>query len=199
MQEKRVSSGGVDYKLDKPFFVLATQNPIEQEGTYPLPEAQLDRFLFNILVKYPSLEEELDIMRSVTSAVQPEINKVLDGATILEFQQLVRRIPVAEHIFEYAAALVRATRPDEPEAPEFVKKFMAWGAGPRASLNLILAGKSRAALRGRCHVAIEDIQAVCVPILRHRVIPNFAARSEGMTSDSLVTRLLKEIPVGDKK
>ncbi len=199
MQEKRVSSGGVDYKLDKPFFVLATQNPIEQEGTYPLPEAQLDRFLFNILVKYPSRDEELDIMRSVTSAVQPEINKVLDGATILEFQQLVRRIPVADHVFEYAASLVRATRPDEPEAPEFVKKFMAWGAGPRASLNLILAGKSRAALRGRCHVSIEDIQAVCVPILRHRIIPNFAARSEGMTSDSLVDRLLKEIPAGDQK
>jgi MoxR-like ATPase len=135
----------------------------------------------------------------VTSAVQPEINKVLDGATILEFQQLVRRIPVADHVFEYAASLVRATRPDEPEAPEFVKKFMAWGAGPRASLNLILAGKSRAALRGRCHVSIEDIQAVCVPILRHRVIPNFAARSEGMTSDSLVNRLLKEIPAGGEK
>ena len=197
MQEKRVSSGGVDYKLDKPFFVLATQNPIEQEGTYPLPEAQLDRFLFNVIVKYPSRSEEIDIMRSVTSDEKVEIKEVLDGATIMEFQHLVRRIPVADHIFEYAASLIRATRPDEEEAPEFVKKFMAWGAGPRASLNLILAGKARAALRGRCHVAIEDIQAVALPVLRHRIIPNFAARSEGMTSDSLVEMLLKEIPADE--
>jgi MoxR-like ATPase len=122
---------------------------------------------------------------------------VLDGATIMEFQHLVRRIPVADHIFEYAASLIRATRPDEEEAPEFVKKFMAWGAGPRASLNLILAGKARAALRGRCHVAIGDIQAVALPVLRHRIIPNFAARSEGMTSDSLVEMLLKEIPANE--
>jgi MoxR-like ATPase len=194
MQEKRVSSGGEDYKLDEPFFVLATQNPIEQEGTYPLPEAQLDRFLFNILVKYPSKKEELDIMKSVTSDDEPVTNAVVDGPAILEFQHVVRRIPVADHIFEYAATLVRATRPDEPKAPEFVKKLMSWGAGPRASLNLILAGKSRAALRGRCHVSIEDIQAVCLPILRHRIIPSFAARSEGMTPDTLIRKLLDEIP-----
>src|SRR5210317_426534 len=131
MQEKQISSGGVDYKLDEPFFVLATQNPIEQEGTYPLPEAQLDRFLFNVMVKYPSRDEELGIMRNVTSDVQPKIEKVLDGAAILEFQHLVRRIPVADHIFEYAASLIRATRPEEAEAPEFIRKFMAWGAGPR--------------------------------------------------------------------
>ena len=194
MQEKRVSSGGEDYKLDEPFFVLATQNPIEQEGTYPLPEAQLDRFLFNILVKYPSKKEELDIMKSVTSDDEPVTNAVVDGPAILEFQHVVRRIPVADHIFEYAATLVRATRPDEPKAPEFVKKLMSWGAGPRASLNLILAGKSRAALRGRCHVSIEDIQAVCLPILRHRIIPSFAARSEGMTPDTLIRKLLDELP-----
>jgi MoxR-like ATPase len=194
MQEKRISSGGVDYVLDEPFFVLATQNPIEQEGTYPLPEAQLDRFLFNIMVKYPSQSEELDIMRSVTTDDEPELKEVVDGPTILEFQHLVRRIPVADHIFEYASALVRATRPDEPDAPEFVKKFMAWGAGPRGSLNLILAGKARAALRGRSHVAIDDIQALCLPVLRHRIIPNFAARSEGMTPDSLIAKLLDEIP-----
>lgn len=193
MQEKRVSSGGVDYKLDKPFFVLATQNPIEQEGTYPLPEAQLDRFLFNVMVKYPSREEELGIMRSVTSANQPEIKEVLDGKAIIGFQELVRRIPVADHVFQYAASLIRATRPDEEEAPDFVKEFISWGAGPRASLNLILSGKARAALRGRTHVSIEDIQAVCLPVLRHRIIPNFAARSEGMTSDVLVERLMKEI------
>jgi len=198
MQEKRISSGGVDYKLDEPFFVLATQNPIEQEGTYPLPEAQLDRFLFNVLVNYPSHPEEIDIMRSVAGAGQPELEKVLDGSEIVEFQQLIRRIPVADHVFEYAAALVRATRPDEAEAPDFVKKFMAWGAGPRASLNLIIAGKARAALRGRCHVSIEDVRQLSLPIMRHRIIPNFAARSEGMTSDTLITRLLEEMPADEK-
>ena len=198
MQEKRISSGGVDYELDKPFFVLATQNPIEQEGTYPLPEAQLDRFLFNVMVKYPSHGEELDIMRSVTSDDEPELKEVVDGATIIDFQHLIRRIPVADHVFEYAAAIVRATRPDQPGAPEFVKKLMAWGAGPRASLNLILAGKARAALRGRCHVATEDIRELCLPVLRHRIIPNFAARSEGMTPDTLITRLLDEIPADEK-
>jgi MoxR-like ATPase len=197
MQEKRISSGGDEYKLDEPFFVLATQNPIEQEGTYPLPEAQLDRFLFNIMVQYPSQNEELDIMKSVTTDDVPEVKEVVDAATILEFQHVVRRIPVAEHIFEYTAALVRATRPDQPDAPEFVKKLMAWGAGPRASLNLIIAGKARAALNGRCHVSIEDIQELCLPILRHRIIPNFAARSEGMTSDSLVKKLLEEIPADE--
>jgi len=198
MQEKRVSSGGVDYKLDEPFFVLATQNPIEQEGTYPLPEAQLDRFLFNIMVKYPSHEEELNIMKSVTGDHQPVTKKVVDGPAILGFQQVVRRIPVAEHIFEYAASLVRATRPDEDDAPDFVKQYMAWGAGPRASLNLILAGKARAALRGRCHVSAEDIQAVCAPVLRHRIIPNFAARSERLNADALIERLLEHIPADEK-
>ena len=198
MQEKRVSSGGEDYKLDAPFFVLATQNPIEQEGTYPLPEAQLDRFLFNIMVKYPSHDEELDIMESVTTDDEPVLNEVVDGRAILEFQHVVRRIPVVRHVFLYAAALVRATRPDEPEAPGFVKKFMAWGAGPRASLNLILAGKARAALRGRCHVSVEDIRELCLPILRHRIIPNFAARSERMTADRLIEKLVAEIPADEK-
>ena len=197
MQEKTISSGGEDFKLDEPFFVLATQNPIEQEGTYPLPEAQLDRFLFNIMVKYPSKSEELDIMRSVTTDEEPELKEVVDASTIIEFQRLVRRIPVAEHVFEYAATLIRATRPDEPDAPEFVRKLMSWGAGPRASLNLILAGKARAALRGRCHVSTDDIREVCLPILRHRIIPNFAARSESMTSDTLIEKLLEEIPANE--
>ena len=197
MQEKRISSGGEDFELDEPFFVLATQNPIEQEGTYPLPEAQLDRFLFNIMVKYPTKSEELDIVRSVTNDEEPQLKEVVDGPTILEFQHLVRRIPVADHVFEYATALARATRPDEPGAPEFVRKLISWGAGPRASLNLILAGKARAALRGRCHVSTDDVREVCLPILRHRIIPNFAARSEGMTSDSLVEKLLEEIPAGE--
>jgi len=198
MQEKRVSSGGNDYTLDRPFFVLATQNPIEQEGTYPLPEAQLDRFLFNILVKYPSRAEELDIMKSVTSDDEPELRQVVDAQTIIKFQHLVRRIPVADHVFEYAASIVRATRPGETDAPEFVKQFIAWGAGPRASLNLIIAGKARAALRGRSHVAVEDIQAVSLPILRHRIVSSFAARSEGMTSDTLIERLLNEVPADEK-
>jgi len=198
MQEKRISSGGDDYELDEPFFVLATQNPIEQEGTYPLPEAQLDRFLFNIMVKYPSRTEELDIMRSVTSDDEPVLEEVVDGPSILEFQHVVRRIPVAEHVLEYAASLVRATRPDEPDAPDFVRKLMAWGAGPRASLNLILAGKARAALRGRCHVSVDDIRELSLPVLRHRIIPNFAARSEGMTSDTLITKLLDEVPTDEK-
>ncbi len=197
MQEKRISSGGEDFELDEPFFVLATQNPIEQEGTYPLPEAQLDRFLFNIMVKYPTKSEELDIVRSVTNDEEPQLKEVVDGPTILEFQHLVRRIPVADHVFEYATALARATRPDESGAPEFVRKLISWGAGPRASLNLILAGKARAALRGRCHVSTDDVREVCLPILRHRIIPNFAARSEGMTSDSLVEKLLEEIPAGE--
>ncbi|MEO2036444.1 MAG: AAA family ATPase, partial [Planctomycetaceae bacterium] len=198
MQEKRVSSGGVDYELDQPFFVLATQNPIEQEGTYPLPEAQLDRFLFNIMVKYPSHAEEIDIMRSVTTDDEPVLKEVVDGRSILEFQHVVRRIPVADHVFEYAAALVRATRPDEPDAPEFVKELMAWGAGPRASLNLILAGKARAALRERCHVSVDDIRELCLPILRHRIIPSFAARSKGMTADDMIERLVAEIPADEK-
>ena len=198
MQEKRVSSGGLDYKLDQPFFVLATQNPIEQEGTYPLPEAQLDRFLFNIMVKYPSRSEELDIMRSVTTDDEPQLNEVVDGPSILELQHVVRRIPVADHVFQYAAELVRATRPEEPDAPEFIKKLMAWGAGPRASLNLILAGKARAALRGRSHVSVEDIRELCLPILRHRIIPSFAARSEGMTADTLIEKLVAEIPSDEK-
>ena len=198
MQEKRVSSGGEDFELDKPFFVLATQNPIEQEGTYPLPEAQLDRFLFNIMVKYPSRSEEIDIMRSVTSDDEPVLKEVVDGPAIEEFQHVVRRIPVADHVFEYAAELVRATRPDEPDAPDFVKKLMAWGAGPRASLNLILAGKARAALRGRCHVSVDDIRELCLPVLRHRIIPSFAARSEGMTADDLIEKLVAEIPSDEK-
>ena len=198
MQEKRVSSGGINHKLDEPFFVLATQNPIEQEGTYPLPEAQLDRFLFNILVKYPSYSEELDIVRNVTGDEETEPKKVIDASEIIDFQRLVRRIPVSEHVFNYAVTLARATRPEEPDAPESIKKLLAWGAGPRASLNLVLAGKARAALRGRCHVSIEDIRELCLPVLRHRIIPNFAARSEGMTSDTLIGKLVEEIPSDEK-
>ncbi len=198
MQERQISSGGEDYPLQEPFFVLATQNPIEQEGTYPLPEAQLDRFLFNILVDYPSLDEEIEIMKRVTSQETVVLNEVLHADDIIQLQKLVRKIPVADHMFDYAAALVRATRPTQPEAPDFIKKWLGWGAGPRASLYLILAGKARAILRGRFHVALEDIQAVAHPILRHRIIPNFVAKSEGLDSDKIITKLMETIPSDEK-
>jgi MoxR-like ATPase len=198
MQERKVSIGGEDYPINEPFFVLATQNPIEQEGTYPLPEAQLDRFFFNILVKYPSWDEEIEIMKRVTGGPEAKLAQVLSREEILSLQALVRRIPVADHIFSYAARLARATRPGEADAPDFIKNWLAWGAGPRASLFMILAGKARAILRGRYHVAIEDIQAAARPILRHRIIPNFAAQSEGLTTDDIVGKLLETIPADER-
>jgi MoxR-like ATPase len=198
MQEKMVTSAGVDYVLEEPFFVLATQNPIEQEGTYPLPEAQLDRFLFNVLVRYPSRGEELEIMRRVTGEVDWQIGKVLRREEILSLQRLVRRIPAADHIHEYAATLARSTRPGEPEAPDFVRECLEWGAGPRASLFMILAGKARAALRGRYCVAVEDIQAVAPPVLRHRIIPNFAAKSKGLNADTIIAKLLEGTPSDER-
>jgi MoxR-like ATPase len=198
MQEKKVSVGGEDYPVPEPFFVLATQNPIEQEGTYPLPEAQLDRFFFNILVKYPNWDEEIEIMKRVTGGPEPKMNQVLAREEILSLQSLVRRIPVADHIFTYAAKLARTTRPTEADAPDFIKNWLAWGAGPRASLFMILAGKARAILRGRYHVAIEDVQAVARPILRHRIIPNFAAQSEGLNTDDIVEKLLETIPADER-
>ncbi len=198
MQEKKVSIGGADYPLEEPFFVLATQNPIEQEGTYPLPEAQLDRFFFNILVDYPSWDEEIEIMQRVTGAEEPVLEEVLSREDILSLQSLVRRVPVADHIFNYAARLARATRPSDPDAPEFIRDWISWGAGPRASLFMILGGKARAILRGRYHVAIEDIQALARPVLRHRIIPNFAAQSEGLTSDDIVEKLLETIPADER-
>jgi MoxR-like ATPase len=198
MQERKISSGGEDYQLQEPFFVLATQNPIEQEGTYPLPEAQLDRFIFNIKVDYPTWNEEIDIMKRVTSASEPKLDKVLDASDIIALQQLVRRAPVADHIFNYAAKLVRATRPKEGEAPDFIKNWLYYGAGPRASLYLILAGKARAIMRGRFHVAVEDIQAVALPVLRHRIIPNFAAQSEGLSADDIIKKLLEATPADER-
>ena len=198
MQERKVSMAGSDYKLADPFFVLATQNPIEQEGTYPLPEAQLDRFLFNIRVDYPSWDEEIEIMKRVTGAAVEELKPVLHGEDIIACQQLVRRAPVADHIFQYAARLVRSTRPAEADAPDFIRSWISSGAGPRASLNLIIAGKARAILYGRFHVAIEDIQAVAPPILRHRIVTNFAAQSEGMTSDDIVAKLIQSTPADER-
>ena len=198
MQEKKISVGGTDMPLQEPFFVLATQNPIEQEGTYPLPEAQLDRFFFNILVDYPDWGEEIEIMKRVTGEVEPQISPVLSRTDILGLQSLVRRTPVAEHIFHYVAKLVRSTRPGEPGVPEFVDEYLAYGAGPRACLFLILAGKARAILRGRYHVAIEDVQAVVPAVLRHRLIPNFAAQSEGLTTDDITQKLLETIPADER-
>jgi MoxR-like ATPase len=197
MQERQVSSGGAVYALDDPFFVLATQNPVEQEGTYPLPEAQLDRFLFEIRVCYPSAREEVEIIERATGPAAPPIVPVLAREEILALQALVRRVPVARTMTEYAAALVRRTRPDDPTAPTFVRDALSWGAGPRASLNIVLAAKARAVLHGRFAVDWSDIEAVTEPVLRHRLILNFAAQSECVTPASVIARLLAETPKAD--
>jgi MoxR-like ATPase len=194
MQERKASIGGTDYPMKNPFFVLATQNPIEQEGTYPLPEAQLDRFLFMIKVDYPTDAEEEQIMRQGTSDTQPTVTKVLHGEDILKLQHIVRRVPVADHIFHYAKRITRMSRPGTEDAPEFVNKFLTWGAGPRASMNLILAAKAHAVLNGKHHVSADDVAAVAEPILRHRLILNFTAQSEGITVEGIVKRLLKAVP-----
>ena len=194
MQEHHVTSGGRTYHLPEPFFVLATQNPIEQEGTYPLPEAQLDRFMFMISVGYPKADEELAIMRATTSAVKSTVSQTLSAEDILRLQETVRRIPVGEHIFKYAMSLSRATRPNELEAPDFVKEYVGWGAGPRASQYLILGAKARAALYGRLHVTVEDVVKIATPVLRHRIITNFNAEAEGMNPDKIVQKLLETTP-----
>jgi len=193
MQERHVTVGEETYGLPDPFFVLATQNPIEQEGTYPLPEAQLDRFMFMILVDYPTAEEEIQIMKQVTSAYQAELAVALTGEEILRLQEIVRRVPVADHVYQYARDLARASRPAAPEAPDFVNELVNWGAGPRASIYMTLAGKARAILHGRYHVTTEDIQAMAPPVLRHRIITTFNAEAAGITSDEIVRRLLAEI------
>ena len=193
MQEHQVTAGGKRHALEQPFFVLATQNPIEQEGTYPLPEAQLDRFMFNVLVDYPAEDEEMEIMRRTTSATKSEPVAVLSGEEILRLQDLVRRVPISEHVTRYAMRLTRATRLRTPEAPDFVKEWLAWGAGPRACQYLILGGKARALLHGRHHVSTEDIDKVAHPVLRHRLITNFNAEAEGITTDKIVDRLLEYV------
>jgi MoxR-like ATPase len=194
MQERKVSIGGQDHPLPNPFFVLATQNPIEQEGTYPLPEAQLDRFLFMIQVGYPTADEEDKIMRQGTAEHSPQVNKVLTAEEIVLLQNLVRRVPVSDHVFQYAKKLVRMTRPGTPDAADFANKWLLWGAGPRASMNLILAAKARAILRGQFHVSPDDVAALASPILRHRLVPNFAAQSESITTDVIVKKLLEAVP-----
>ncbi len=192
MQEHNVTVGEETFHLPDPFFVLATQNPIEQEGTYPLPEAQLDRFMFMIMVDYPSSEEEMQIMKQVTSAYQAEVTTALTGEEILPLQDIVRRVPVADHVYEYARGLARASRPATNDAPDFVNELVNWGAGPRASIYMILGGKARAILHGRYHVTTEDIQAVALPVLRHRIITTFNAEAAGITSDEIVRRLLAD-------
>jgi MoxR-like ATPase len=197
MQERQVTVGRVRHRLADPFFVLATQNPIEQEGTYPLPEAQQDRFMFKVFVKYPSFNEEFDIARRTTALVSDELNAVLSGDQILELQKLVRKVPVTDHVINYTLALVRQTRVGEPGTPKFVKDWLSWGAGPRAVQYLILGGKARALLYGRAHVQCEDIQALAYPVLRHRILTNFTAASEGVTTDVVVRKLLDETPSRD--
>ncbi|MGE3163436.1 MAG: AAA family ATPase [Planctomycetota bacterium] len=192
MQEKQVTVGGERHVLTAPFFVLATQNPIEQEGTYPLPEAQLDRFMFNIFVGYPSEAEEIEIMQRTTSDQEVQLRPVLAGEEILRLQRLVRRVPVADDVIRYALRLTRSTRVSTAEAPQFVRDHVQWGAGPRAGQYLILGGKARAILGGRSHVTIDDIKKVAHPVLRHRILTNFAAEAEGVTSDSVISRLLEE-------
>jgi MoxR-like ATPase len=198
MQERKVTVGGTDYKLPEPFFVLATQNPIEQEGTYPLPEAQLDRFMFMILVDYPSAAEELQIMKMATGVAGEKPTAVITEEEILNLQQVVRRMPVADHVYAYAEKLVRVTRPKTSEALDFCKKWLTWGAGPRAGLNLIMAAKARAMLRGQYYVSCDDVAAVALPIFRHRLMPNFSAQSEGVTSDDITRKILEAVPKDEK-
>jgi MoxR-like ATPase len=193
MQEYKVTAGGITHPLDLPFFVLATQNPIEQEGTYPLPEAQLDRFMFNIGIAYPPFDEEMEIVATTTSLYQPVLNKVINGEKILQMQDLVRRVPASSPVIQYAVKLLRSTRPREPEALPMVKDWVEWGAGPRASQHLILAAKARAILQGRYVASMEDVRAVVPSILRHRILINFKAQAEGITSLDIIDRLVAEI------
>ena len=194
MQEHQVTAGGKQHRLPQPFFVLATQNPIEQEGTYPLPEAQLDRFMFNINVGYPSEDEEFQIVRLTTMNRPVQLQHVLNGEEVLQLQDIVRKVPVADHVIRYALQFSRLTRVTEGNVPPFVKDFVGWGAGPRASQFLILAGKARALLKGRYHVSTEDIRAVALPVLRHRIVTNFNAEAEGIKSDTIVKKLIDYIP-----
>ncbi len=194
MQERQVTVGRERHPLSDPFFVLATQNPIEQEGTYPLPEAQQDRFMFKVFVKYPNFDEEFEVARRTTALQFDDVKGVLGGDEILELQKTVREVPVTDHVIRYALSLVRQTRVGEPGIPDFVQEMVGWGAGPRAVQFLILGGKARALLQGRTHVSTDDIQALAKPVLRHRLVVNFAAESEGITADDVVEKLLEVTP-----
>jgi len=190
MQERAVTIAGNHYVLDKPYFVLATQNPIEQEGTYPLPEAQLDRFMFAIELKYPSVDEEIAVVKATTSDETKTVDTIFNASEILDVQHLVRRVPVPDNVIAYAVNLVNSTRPTLPSVPDLVKQYIDWGAGPRASQNLILGAKAHAVLQGKFSPDIEDVQAVAVGILRHRIIKNYKAEAEGLTTDAIITELL---------
>jgi len=200
MQEYKVTAGGSTFALSLPFFVLATQNPIEQEGTYPLPEAQLDRFMVNIEIGYPNFEDEVQIVMQTTSTNNPAPRKILDAAAILHYQELVRKVPVSPFVVSYAVALAQRSRPQSPDASPYVKDYVEWGAGPRASQYLILGAKARTILQGRYAVSIEDIQALAPSVLRHRIVPNFKAQGEGLSSRDIIGRLLTEVkPSSDGK
>jgi MoxR-like ATPase len=194
MQEHEVTVAGKTYKLDRPFFVMATQNPIEQEGTYPLPEAQLDRFMLSINIGYPTRIEERDIVMATTQTMRLEVRPILQGPEILWIQQLVRQVPATQHVVDYAVDLVRATRPKEANSPDFVKNWLAWGAGPRATQNIILTAKARAILHGRFAVGAEDVRAMTFPVLRHRIITNFNADAEGVDVDQIIEKILQTVP-----
>jgi len=194
MQEYQVSSAGVIYDLELPFFVLATQNPIEQEGTYPLPEAQLDRFMFNIIVDYPTRDEERQIVKATTYDTEADLQPVLRGSDILAIQKIVRRVPVSDHVVDYAVNLVRATRPRDPTAPQFCKDWLSWGAGPRACQYLILGAKARAVIHGRYNVSCNDIRALAIPVMRHRIFTNFNADAEGVDAEDIINELIKTVP-----
>jgi MoxR-like ATPase len=196
MQERQVTMGTQTRPLPDPFFVLATQNPIEQEGTYPLPEAQLDRFMFMVTVDYPSRDEEMEVLRRTTGATTAHIERVLTAEQIVQLQDIVRRVPVGDHVYNYALDIVRATRPNDPAASDFVRHWLSWGAGPRAGQYLVLAGKARALMLGRLHVTLEDIAAVASPVLRHRIVPNFNAEAEGIVVEQIIDKLLTIVPRG---
>ena len=193
MQEHEVTVAGDSMKLDEPFFVLATQNPIEQEGTYPLPEAQLDRFMFSIYIDYPTRDEEIDIVKCTTGGQHPDLSHVLSGKEISELQQLVRRVPVTDHVVEYAVSLARKTRPVEEDTPQFIKDWVNWGAGPRASQYLILGAKARAVLHGSYTPSPADVRAMALPVLRHRIVTNFNADADGVSSQDIISQLVDEL------
>ncbi len=198
MQERKITSGTTTYDVQEPFFVLATQNPIEQEGTYPLPEAQLDRFMFNVRLEYPPTEEEIMMVKATTSGSMEDLKPVITSDRIIELQEIVRRVPVSDRVIKYAVAIAEATRPNQPKSSEFVNNYITWGAGPRASQYLILGAKARAVLQGRYYVACEDIRALAFSVLRHRIMLNFSAEAEGITPDSVIEKIIKTVlePVG---
>jgi MoxR-like ATPase len=194
MQEHRVTIQGRTYKLEEPFHVFATQNPIELEGTYPLPEAQLDRFMFNIIIEHPPEDEELQVVRTTTAILEPQFNRPVSGPDLIAFQRLVRRVPVSDPVLRYALSIVRTSRPKSPNAPEMITKYAAFGASVRAAQYLVLGAKARALTNGRYHVTFDDVRSLAHPVLRHRVLTNFRAESEGITTDQLVDELLRVVP-----